>query len=651
MPEQTGKKRYMPGLDGLRALSVMAVIVYHLPMNVLPGGFLGVGVFFVLSGYLITDQLVAKWQSERTLDLKGFWLRRARRLLPAMLLLVAIVAAWLAATDSSRLHSLGGDIGAALAYIHNWWLIFHNVSYFESFGPPSPFGHFWSLAVEEQFYVLWPLLLALGLTMAPKRGPLALIIGGCAALSALAMALIYVPGTDPSRVYYGTDTRAFGLLIGAALAVILPSASLKPILSNRRRLLVDGIGLAALAVIVLMAMYTDEYGAFTYRGGLLLLSIVTAVLIAVLIHPSSRLAQALSVKPLRWIGVRSYGIYLWHYPVIVLTSGSYLSGEVDYARTAMQIVLTLSLAALSWKFVEKPILNGGFGRLAHRTREALLAAKRGSVLRFRPRVFSMVSVSLVVVLCISCGGGGEARPSYANEAADPIINDINKTDPTPTPSATTKPDKDVILASGKNPSSASSSSKPAEVKPADETTEPAASGGNGKSEAAPSANAAADGNGVTVIGDSVILGVQSLLEEKLPGILVDGKVGRQMNKAMDTVEALEQEGNLGKVVVLELGTNGSFAEKKITQILDKLGEKRSVILINTRVPRQWQDTVNETLKDVAADYDNVTLIDWYRVSSGKKEYFGKDGVHLTRTGAELYADLIVKELKSVRGES
>ncbi|RUS46184.1 acyltransferase family protein [Cohnella sp. AR92] len=671
MPEHSSKKRYMTGLDGLRALSVLAVIVYHLPMNVLPGGFLGVGVFFVLSGYLITDQLVAKWQKERTLDLKGFWLRRARRLLPAVLLLIATVAAWLAATDPERLRSLGGDIVASLAYVNNWWLIFHNVSYFDSFGPPSPFGHFWSLAVEEQFYVLWPLLMALGLIVAPKRGYLALLICGGAAASAIAMAMIYVPGTDPSRVYYGTDTRAFGLLIGAALAVILPSARMNPISSSKLRFLMDAAGSAALTLIVFMAIYTDEYSPFAYRGGLVLLSLASAAVIAVIAHPSSRLGQALSIKPLRWIGIRSYGIYLWHYPVIVLTSPSNQAEPTSPATVALQIALTLVLAALSWRFVEKPILNGGLGRLG-RSVAAIFRGNGASRRAVRPRLFSMAAVSLVFVLCISCGGGGEAASGRITNAAEPSPGqsdkgkDIHQSGPATGQESSESPnasdsDSDVILAGEKNPSSTSPSSN------GDKTVgtkvpstngsngthgENGGSKGTGNSGEKPSSESVqetGDGKGVTVIGDSVILGVQPYLEKRLPGILVDGKVGRQMNKAMETVAAHEDAGDLGDVVILELGTNGSFTEKKLTQLLDEIGSKRTILLINTRVPRQWQDTVNKTLKDVAADYDNVSVIDWYRASAGHSAFFGKDGVHLTKTGAEFYTDMIADALKNVRG--
>jgi peptidoglycan/LPS O-acetylase OafA/YrhL len=346
--------RYMGGLDGLRALAVLAVLAYLDP-NGVPGGLLGVGVFFVLSGYLITDILAAQWKRLGRIDLKDFWMRRVRRLLPAMLLVLVVSLGWIALFRPAQLPALWGDGLASILYINNWWLIFHNVSYFEKFGPPSPLGHLWSLAVEEQFYLLWPFLLYAALRFLPRRGWLVGAILAGAAASALAMAALYLPGTDPSRVYYGTDTRAFALLIGAALALLWPSRELQADVSPRTRRTLDLAGTASLLLIVYMVIWTNQYQPSLYRGGLVLLSLATAVTVAVIAHPASRLAKILSWNPLRWIGVRSYGIYLWHYPVVVLTSPEVDTGGFDPWRAALQAAISVALAALSWHFVEKPI--------------------------------------------------------------------------------------------------------------------------------------------------------------------------------------------------------------------------------------------------------------------------------------------------------
>ncbi|MDD4170535.1 MAG: acyltransferase, partial [Desulfotomaculaceae bacterium] len=308
-------RRYMPGLDGLRALAVFAVIAYHLNLPWAPGGLLGVCIFFVLSGYLITDILLAQWNLSASMNLKDFWLGRARRLLPALLTMLSLVMLWIYLYDPNRLSSLWNEALAAVFYSSNWWLIFHKVSYFDSFGPPSPLVHLWSLAVEEQFYLLWPLLLGLGLRYIPRRGRLIGLITALVIASATAMAVIYQPGLDPNRVYYGTDTRAFALLIGAVLALLWPSQKLSADLSPRKRMTLDAAGGAALLAVLAMIWLSNQYQSFLYYGGLLLFSIISAVLVAVLAHPASRLGRLFGISPLRGLGMWSSGIYLWHHPV------------------------------------------------------------------------------------------------------------------------------------------------------------------------------------------------------------------------------------------------------------------------------------------------------------------------------------------------
>ena len=376
MPEPVGRgQRYMPGLDGLRALAVAAVIAYHLNLPWAPGGLLGVGVFFTLSGYLITDLLLGSWNATGNLQLRDFWLRRARRLLPALFVMLAAVTIWVALADRSQLGALRGDVFAATGYVSNWWLALQHVSYFARFGPPSPLGHLWSLAVEEQFYLIWPWLVLLGLIWLGRRRareqakspglnrgvtnflPLAIATLVLAGLSAGEMALLYHPSFDPSRIYDGTDTRAFGLLFGAALAMVWPSRSLRPNVSPGARRLIDGMGIVGLIGIFLLIGFTNQYSAFLYRGGLVLLSLATVLVVASATHPASRMGRLLGVRPLRWTGVRSYGIYLWHYPVIVLTTAA-VAARTDLPRDALQVGATVVLADLSWRLIETPIRHG-----------------------------------------------------------------------------------------------------------------------------------------------------------------------------------------------------------------------------------------------------------------------------------------------------
>jgi len=376
-------QRYVPGLDGLRAIAVLAVIAYHVGLGWAQGGLLGVGIFFTLSGYLITDLLMAHQAATGHLGLLSFWQRRARRLLPALFVMLAVVVGWVALFQRSQLPALRGAVAAAVGYVSNWWLIAHNASYFARFGPPSPLGHLWSLAVEEQFYLIWPWLILAGLMLTRRmddasrrrwlcRGSLLL-----AAVSAIAMAAFYHPGYDPTRVYDGTDTRAFALLIGAALAFALPSRLMPAKAPRNARQLLDRVGAGGLIVIAVLIWRTGQYSAFMYRGGLVLLAVATGAVVLAVVAPAGRLGHLLGWGPLRWIGVRSYGIYLWHYPIIVLTTPA--SGQETFVRASLQIAASVGAAALSWRFIEEPIRHGVIERWIKQLRSGAgyASARRG----------------------------------------------------------------------------------------------------------------------------------------------------------------------------------------------------------------------------------------------------------------------------------
>jgi peptidoglycan/LPS O-acetylase OafA/YrhL len=376
-----GDQRYLPGLDGLRALAVAAVVAYHLDLGWAQGGLLGVGVFFTLSGYLITDILLSQWVKAGSLRLADFWLGRARRLLPALIVMLVVVAIWMAATNATQLPGLRGNVIAAALYVSNWWYIAEHMSYYAQFSPPTPLDHLWSLAVEEQFYLVWPWLLLAGLILVcgvrrrrGRRGSpantasteaghlrpwtrcwLGVAALALATVSAMAMALLYQPGHDPTRVYEGTDTRAFGLLIGAALAMVWPTGRSRPSAAVSRAL--DAGGIVGLAVILVLIWRTNEYSSFLFRGGLVLLSVATALVVAAVATPGGQFGRVLGWRPLRWLGVRSYGIYLWHYPVIVLTSPP-LGGSMTAVHAVAVTLGSVAIAAMSWRFVEEPIRRG-----------------------------------------------------------------------------------------------------------------------------------------------------------------------------------------------------------------------------------------------------------------------------------------------------
>lgn len=595
-----GAGRYMPGLDGLRALAVLAVIFYHLHTQWAPGGLLGVTMFFVLSGYLITDILLAQWDRNGRFDMKDFWIRRAKRLLPAMLAVVLATILWSILVDRTRLPAMIGDVPAALLYYSNWWMIFHEVSYFESFGPLSPLGHLWSLAVEEQFYIFWPVLLGIGLILAQKnRSKLALVLAGLSFASALAMGIMYQPGEDPSRVYYGTDTRLFSLLIGAALAVVWPSRKLKTNISKSATKTLDITATICLIVIAVLIFKSNDYGTFLYRGGMVLLSLATTILVAALAHPACRLGRVLGAKPLRWIGSRSYGLYLWHYPVIVLTTPLVNTGGPNMTRILLQLLVSFVLAELSYRYIEQPVRTGEFGRWWKRVmREPGVGRKR---------LARTLGGTVALVLVLGFAMNRLAPPAEAQ-----------------TPYAGT--DLPAEQAAGPLPISGTAG----------------AEAGGSSARALP----AGAGIGITAIGDSVMLDIQSYLTAELPGIMVDGLVGRQMSQAPSLIDELEARGQIGTTILLQLGTNGSFTDEQLNELLSKLPDARKIILVNTRVPRPWESVVNSALERAAQRDDRIQLIDWYSASAGRDDYFASDGVHLMPVGARAYTELLLDALKS-----
>jgi len=411
-------QRYLPGLDGLRALAVAAVVAYHVDLGWAQGGLLGVGVFFTLSGYLITDLLLGQQESTGRLQLAGFWLRRARRLLPALIVMLAVVVAWVTLLNRPLLPAVRGAVVASTLYVTNWWLIAQHSSYFAQFGPPSPLEHLWSLAVEEQFYLIWPWLLWIGLRWRRSRAATDTRLAAAslllAAASAVAMGLLYQPGYDPTRVYDGTDTRAFGLLIGAALAFVWPSRHLRAEVADGARWILDGAGFAGLAVFAVLVWRTGEYSPFLYRGGMVLLSFAAALMVAAAASPASRFGRILGWWPLRWLGVRSYGIYLWHFPIIALTAPP--GGGDTPARAILQVSATIGCAALSWRYIEEPIRHGALSRW--------WAQMRGNSWRLgtlgrRARI--AVAASAPVLVLASCGMAGVVQSGSASPvAASPV---------------------------------------------------------------------------------------------------------------------------------------------------------------------------------------------------------------------------------------
>jgi peptidoglycan/LPS O-acetylase OafA/YrhL len=390
-------------------VAVLCVIAYHVNIPGAGGGMLGVGVFFTLSGYLITDLLLSHWRRHGNLGLAQFWLRRARRLLPALFVMLAVVSVWVALFDASQLAAVRRQVWAAAAYVANWSTIVDHGTYFARFAPPLPLDHLWSLAIEEQFYLVWPWFLLAAIWFLRTRGRMALATLVLAAASAVAMAILFHPGSDPTRIYEGTDTRAFGLLIGAAVAMVWPAsaaaAAIRPALSK----LLDAAGLAGLVGIIALVWGTDTFSRFLYPYGFVLLSLATAALVAAVVNPRSALGSALGWSPLRWIGVRSYGIYLWQWPIVVLWSPNQTT--FDLPRATAEVAATVLVAALSWRYVEEPIRRGALGRLwrSARVRGAWIGARRSAV--------ALSGTAAVGLLLCGLGLGGVLPVASAGSAS------------------------------------------------------------------------------------------------------------------------------------------------------------------------------------------------------------------------------------------
>lgn len=598
--------RYINGLDGLRAMAVLAVIAYHLNIPYTAGGFLGVTVFFVLSGYLITSLLVSEWDQTKRIDLRQFWIRRAKRLLPAMFLVLIALNIVTPLLRPELITNLRQDTIAATFYYSNWHYIFQELSYFEAFEKPSLLTHFWSLAIEEQFYIFWAVVILFFLKIVKSRKAIFLFILLTSVVSAAWMTILHDPNLDPSRVYYGTDTRIFSLLIGASFAVI---ATRQP-LTKFNKWPFEIMATTGLAVFLLMIFYTNQYDSFVYDGGMALLSLTTACLVMSLaLSPSLIVNKILEWKPLKWIGIRSYGIYLWHYPIHLFMNSNINTGGLNGLKICLEITLTFLVASISYTYVENPIRQGAF--------------------RFNMKNSFVILTTVFLLLFFS--NSMFSKEKYSNEAEahevevhttvqhyglkeyphPPVHHNYQKTNISPDQTNNQQPEKpSVTNNTGKTPSTSTVVTKK-----------------------------------ITAIGDSVLINPAPYLKKKFPNITIDAKVSRQMRHAQTIVTTLKKTNQLGEIVVIELGTNSPFPDKTLTSLIEAIGNNRKILLVNVRVPRPWESVVNKSLATISKKYPNTTVVDWYSTSANHNEYFVKDGVHLKPEGAKTYAAMIEKAIQ------
>lgn len=609
-PLKHPKSTYMPGLDGLRTFAVLAVILYHLNAPYVSGGFLGVDIFFVLSGYLITGILIREWMNTGTIRLKHFYMARFRRLLPALLLMLSVVMTYVTLFDQSLLKTVRQDSLAALVYANNWWYIFHDVSYFESFGKPSPLQNLWSLSIEEQFYAVWPLLLFAGLAYRKRLLQFGVVV---LFLSAGWMAFRYVPESDPSRVYYGTDTRSFALLVGAVLAFGWRPETFKQTMPRVGRHILNVAGAVSLLAIIGIMVNVSAYDQFLYYGGFLLVALLAGILIAAVAHPATVWSRVFGSAWLRVFGTRTYGIYLWHYPIIILSTPLEQLGTFQPLLALGQVVLTLVVAELSYRFIETPIRRNGFkGAL----RQLIPSpTHRGGRIAATSVVtaLSLVLVGNLTILAFS-------EPQKVDEEI-PIVKapaPAEEVTPSDRPTENDPLERDSFV----------------DHRPVTDETEAPNDETIDETAVAPTCPPA------IAIGDSVLLGLNEYLADAFPNMEIDAELGRQVRDALPVADQYQMYNAPGHVVFLHLGTNGAFKMEQLDTLLSKFNRSDQIYLINTRVPRPWESEVNEKLERASEFHENVELIDWHETSIGQERYFEGDGVHLNIEGAKAFGQLL-----------
>ena len=580
----TGKigVKHISSIDGLRAIAVTAVVLYHLGISWIPGGFLGVDLFFVISGYVITRLILDSINQSSALDLRSFYAARLRRIYPGFLFMVICTIIFIGVWAPEAIKRFLSDLPYALTGSINWLLVARHQDYFETVGRPPLLQHTWSLAVELQFYLIWPIILLTVLKYFGKKNiaRIALIIAMVSGttLFFVSLQLDQSNAQQISHIYFGTDTHSLGLFLGSALAVSWIPQNLSADIEKRAQDVIDGIGVVGLLGLISTFLFIDESNASLYRIAFPLAGIFGCLVLISLVHPASRFAPIISTAPFRWIGQRSYGIYIWHWVIFQVTRPSVdLSGQT-WALYLARVLLVLALADISLRWVEIPFRQGlvqdWFRGMKYRSAKVQLRQK-----------ISVIS-SIILVLAITSSISVQAI-NKADEVAKQVLQQ-----------STQEQQVQEDLGS---------------------TT------------------------GLWVTGDSVILGIRSKLEAKEHISLINARVGRQAPELL-AVMRVDQSSVPYSPVVFNLGNNNALTEATVVEIFEIVKNQPQVIVVNTAVPRAWKDSNNAIISKVASRYSNVKVVDWDRISRGRPELFAPDGVHLSPAGSDVYVDLVVSIL-------
>ena len=608
------KSKYLPSIDSLRALAVLAVIIYHVDVNYLPGGFLGVDLFFVLSGYLISSLIIKEYKKTGSLNLYNFYIRRARRLLPAVYFMITVVLVVMVMFNGVLLKKSHLDAIFGYIYSSNWWYIFHKLDYFDSFGSQSPFKHLWSLAIEEQFYMIFPLLfLLVNGKKKTKDGSYKLnrnflyVILGVILVSLIAHIILF-DINNISRIYFGTDTRAFSLLVGVVGAILYPMDKLNTKITPQENLVYSVVSLISIAALITIMIYTSEYNTWMYRGGFLLVAILGIIIIISSGKQHTVMAKLLSFKPVVFIGKISYSLYLWHFPVLVLTTPVSEIGKPNIFFVVLRVILTFILAIISYALVETPIRKLGF-------KNYVSIIYKKIVKKSKKTKKIVASIATVVSILFVMGIFGKSVPYISTAFVKEM--DSNK--------------ESQYVNKGENNQDNKQNQENKDNK-------------ENKDKKDDKQNEEKKYSSVVVMGDSLTVDIGEKFQELYPGAVIDGKIGRQLYVAIEEAKDYAQYNNENSAIIFQLGTNGPFTESQIEDLV-KVFDKADIYFVNIKVPRAWEKTVNTALKEAKEKHSNITIIDWYTVANSGKDLFEPDRVHLNQTGIKEMITLIEKNLK------
>ncbi|WP_421568341.1 acyltransferase family protein [Lactiplantibacillus plantarum] len=633
-------RRYITGFDGIRTLAVLGVIIYHLMPASLQGGYLGVPIFFVVSGYLITDILLQDILSRGHVRIWRFLGHRMRRLYPAFVTMLLGTTAYITLFQRSLLTNIRATVLTNLVYVYNWFEINHGQSYFDRFNGESPFTHLWSLSIEGQYYLFWPLVIGILMVIFKKRSRVFWFMMIAAGISAITMAMLYDPA-NTNRVYYGTDTRMFAILLGSGLAFIWPSRELSADIANVNRVTLDILGGASLIAIIWMFFQMSGQSDFTYRGGMLLFTVLSTVLVATVAHPASHLNRVLTNPVFKYVGQRSYGIYLYQFPVMIFYETKVKNiGDHLLLNSLIEVALILIVTELSYRFIENPMRHYDYSRLLVDFKDFLRKPKFNRV--------TTAIVALTTVLFVITAVGFVQQPSKAEankktELQKTIAANSKAADKKNAAALKRQKAAQAAAASSKKVATEKMQTKQAEAKLNSKQKQV-----EKEYDLKPQVVLAMANTDLTAIGDSVLLDVSSDLQDVIPGTVVQGRVGRQVTEVPGIINSLKSQGQLAHNVLLNIGTNGTITDDQAEQVVKLIGKDRQIFWVTVHVPTQsWQNQVNAQIAKTAKKHANVHVIDWHGRAQNQSGWFADDNVHPNTTGNRQLTNLIANRIAEV----